>query len=427
MNRKVKIIAVAKDEAAYLPEWIHHHLYIGVDAIDLYINRTSDNSLHLLDKISKQYPQVNVLSGDWVDTCPPEVNRFIQYITYANAFEQNCISQEYDYLFFLDIDEFWMPDNLEYKIHDLLDELNHPPCVSMQWINQYGDQQPFSFLTDTIKGDLVRNVKSIVHKDAGLKKMSLHHPLFNELGKGLMPEGDTFCGSDGKVYRETLHAKLSKIRKVMIIHRADRSEFEYISLLFRGRPSDNIPLKLNREGMHVEHKNSSKFIVEATSFEKYCVSRNTFFKALDIEQELKKAREFVTQRARKSLDSIADLLGSHPNELKRAFTNVTHPEVTSLLGENLKSKVKASLKPTVMADSQEYSAACQRLTDMSLKSIFNGLKADNVEVYRDLALKIEPISSRVAYKLMLKAKKLRPEGPLINRKLKQFEEKLGYR
>lgn len=425
MNKKVKIIAVAKDEAAYLPEWIHHHLYIGVDAIDIYINRTSDNSLQLLENVSKQYPQINILSGDWVDTCPPEVSRFIQYITYANAFEQNRISQEYDYLFFLDIDEFWMPNDLDYKIHDLIDELKYPSCISIQWLNQYGDQQPFSFLTENIRGDLVRNVKSIVHKDADLKRMSLHHPLFDELGKGMMPEGDVFCGSDGKVYRETLHANLSKVRKVMIIHRADRSESEYISLLFRGRPSDNVPLKLNRNGMHVEHANSSQFIIETTSFKKYCISRDIFFTSLDIEQELKKAHEFVIQRGRKSLESIHELLGSHLEELKRAFSNVRHPEVTSLLGENLKPKMTTSIKPAVMTDTQEYSAACQRLSHMSFISIFKELRADKVEVYRDLALKFEPLSLKVAYKLMLKAKKLRPEGPLINHKLKQFEEKFG--
>ena len=29
----VKIIAIAKDEGAYLAEWIHHHLYFGFSEI----------------------------------------------------------------------------------------------------------------------------------------------------------------------------------------------------------------------------------------------------------------------------------------------------------------------------------------------------------------------------------------------------------
>ena len=47
---KTKIVAVAKDEGAYFSEWIHHHLYLGFDAIDIYVNRTSDNSLEILKK-----------------------------------------------------------------------------------------------------------------------------------------------------------------------------------------------------------------------------------------------------------------------------------------------------------------------------------------------------------------------------------------
>jgi hypothetical protein len=424
MNKKVKIIAVAKDESAYFPEWIHHHLYVGVDAIDIYINRTTDNSLSLLTKITQHYPQVTIKSCDWIDTCPPEVNRFIQYVTYAQAFEQNNINQEYDYLFFLDIDEFWVPHNLDYKIQDMVKEMQYPSCVSMQWINQYADAEPFSYLSDVIKGDLVRNVKSLVHKNADLKRMSLHHPLFHKLGNAVMPDGETFCGSDGKVYRETLHATLSRVRKVMIIHRADRSELEYISLLFRGRPSDNIPLKLNREGMHIEHQNSSELCIEQVSFDAYELSRKAFFKLINIDNELKEARDFVTQRATEALKSISSLLATHPEELKRAFANVKHPEVVKQLCNYTSPKRKESDKLLSKSDEQEYKDASHRLKQSSFLVIFKALKANNADMYRDLALKLEPLSLKVAYKLMVKAKSLRPEGPLINRKLKQYTEKL---
>lgn len=37
-----KIIAVAKDEGAYLAEWIFYHLYKGFDEIEVLINRTTD-------------------------------------------------------------------------------------------------------------------------------------------------------------------------------------------------------------------------------------------------------------------------------------------------------------------------------------------------------------------------------------------------
>jgi hypothetical protein len=32
---KVKLVAVAKDEAVGLPRWIFHHLFFGIDSIDI--------------------------------------------------------------------------------------------------------------------------------------------------------------------------------------------------------------------------------------------------------------------------------------------------------------------------------------------------------------------------------------------------------
>lgn len=55
-QNKVKIIAVAKDVGAYLAEWIHHHLYYGFSNIEIVLNRTADNSIQVLEHISKVYP-----------------------------------------------------------------------------------------------------------------------------------------------------------------------------------------------------------------------------------------------------------------------------------------------------------------------------------------------------------------------------------
>lgn len=427
MSKKVKIVAVAKDEAAYLPEWIHHHLYIGVDAVDIYVNRTTDNTNAVLQKIVSCFPQVKVLNGDWIDTCPPEVNRYIQYVTYAHAFEQNRISQAFDYLLFIDIDEFWMPKNLDNTIQSYINKLGDPPCISVQWLNQYGDPEPFTLLSSIIEGDLVRNVKSLVHKNAQLKRMSLHHPLFHTLGQGLMVDGDVFCGSDGKVYRETLHAELSKLREVMIIHRADRSEFEYISLLFRGRPSDNIPLKLNREGMHVKNSQTTMFELDRESFVRYEDSRTRFLDKLSIENELLEAKEFVKKRAELTLQSIPQLLKFHSKELKITFSNVNHPRVIEFLG-NVKRPLKLESTPKIInAAQQERDLAKSNIGSKSYLRVLSDVVDGNPDTLRDLALCTEMKVPRIAYRLMLRAKKSRPEGPLINRKLKEYRDKYGYK
>ena len=66
MKNKVKLVAIAKDEGAYLVDWIFHHLYFGFYAIDIYVNRTSDNTFEIADKL-KSLEQVRFLDGDALD------------------------------------------------------------------------------------------------------------------------------------------------------------------------------------------------------------------------------------------------------------------------------------------------------------------------------------------------------------------------
>lgn len=56
MAMKVKLVAIAKDEAAYLPDWIFHHLYFGFDSIDIYVNNTTDNTYDLKLIFNAMFP-----------------------------------------------------------------------------------------------------------------------------------------------------------------------------------------------------------------------------------------------------------------------------------------------------------------------------------------------------------------------------------
>ena len=60
---RVKLVAIAKDEAAYIPDWIFHHLHFGFDAIDIYVNNTSDNTQEIANKFTVN-KQVSFIEGD---------------------------------------------------------------------------------------------------------------------------------------------------------------------------------------------------------------------------------------------------------------------------------------------------------------------------------------------------------------------------
>ena len=61
---KIKLIAIAKNEAANLPQWVFHHFRIGVDSIDVYINGSSDNSLEISRKINSFEPRFKFYDAD---------------------------------------------------------------------------------------------------------------------------------------------------------------------------------------------------------------------------------------------------------------------------------------------------------------------------------------------------------------------------
>ena len=55
MNTVIKLVAIAKNEALYIPAWVYHHFKIGIDYIEIHINNTTDNSVEVCERISSNY------------------------------------------------------------------------------------------------------------------------------------------------------------------------------------------------------------------------------------------------------------------------------------------------------------------------------------------------------------------------------------
>ena len=62
----IKLVAIAKDEAAYLAEWIYHHLSIGIQEIDVYLNGITDNSYRLMRLINAKHKNVKFYNADYL-------------------------------------------------------------------------------------------------------------------------------------------------------------------------------------------------------------------------------------------------------------------------------------------------------------------------------------------------------------------------
>jgi len=313
---KVKLVAIAKDEGAYIPDWVHHHLYFGFDAIDIYINRTRDNSRNILAYLKKHNSQLNYFSADWIDRCPTGASNYLQFIVYAQALEQEKTKAEYDYVMFIDIDEFWMPQNAQTSIQDCLKQNANADVLSFGWINEHGGQESFKPISQHVVGQLSPLVKSVIRTSCDIQEVGLHGAFGKNCSHTLV-DGDKFFAEPSN--RECLHSELIKLRSAMIVHRMFRSPVEYVSLLSRGRPSDSLPLKLNRKGFNKALGTHVNYVMDESNFDKYDLSRQAFLQEENLQTLMQEAQQFVYERAKSSLNSILDMPFSYLSQVIELF------------------------------------------------------------------------------------------------------------
>lgn len=387
IKSKVKIVAVAKDEGAYLPEWVFHHLYLGFDAIDIYVNRTTDNSSAMLRAISNVYPTVNAFDADWVDESPKDIRDQMQYVIYEKAFRNIREKGEFDYVLFIDIDEFWTPYDLDMDIHDVIKKNLDASCIAFNWINQYGSEQEFSSIQQKIFGTLHFLVKSLVRVDSDIVSIRLHRPNL-KIGKTVLMDGTPFkAGSRGD---ETLDESLIFQRPAMIVHRMFRSPMEYISLLNKGRPSSPTNIKLNRGGYNISIGNEICFELNELGFNKYHRAKQDFLANEEIAHELNIAKEFVKKRYLQTLENVSSVPFEHYSDLIRVFTGCGDLQYSHVLNIIMQSE--------------------------------NTMKSKDTDWLIKLASHIEKQNKSAALELWNKALILRPNGPRILKKLDEYRK-----
>lgn len=334
---KVKIVAIAKDEGAYLSEWVFHHLYFGFDAIDIYINRTTDTSIEILKKINKKYPNVRYLNADWIDMCPPKVQTSMQGIIYAKSFSQEQEKKEFTHILFLDIDEFWTPVNFSDTIHDLLNTFPKHTTISFPWFNILGEESQFLYLSDQFYGYVTNQIKSIINIESTIKKIRLHISDFEHNKKyygAFLPDGTNLIADED--FTQRINLKKCRVRqKIMIIHRFVRSEDEYISMLHRGRAAyaHLNKLKDNRNGfLRLDDvKGAIKLDFPNDHFSTYQLKRIEFMETIDIKEELESAQYFVQNRTEKVVNILEKMDKKELVNFKKVFRGVKNQKIRNII------------------------------------------------------------------------------------------------
>lgn len=449
---KVKIVAISKDEGAYLPEWIFHHLYFGFAAIDIYVNRTTDNSAAILENICSKYDNVNYFSSDWVDVVDTHVTKKMQQIVYSLAFYQKENQENFTHILFIDIDEFWTPLDFKTSINEFVESLpnDHISC-SFPWFTMVGEEDKLSFLPKNIYGHNNSLVKTLCRTTASIEKMRVHYPVFKMSAgeRSVMPNGLSFERSADDPQKVAKNLMSSDDYPCTIIHRMYRSEEEYLAMLYRGNPEDASQIKFNRVGWVAPHYSGQPSLsgevllsVNDNNRLKYDSSKSAFIRELNIGYLMVEANEFVTQRYSSVVNILPKVLADNFKAASRVLQGISDPEIRRHV-ENMRSGAPSDeqLKKKLNSFNFERGRAAKNLSNLSTVFAESGTKSVSIAISdnaHNLSIAIKNVDNFVdalrnmalffeerndidnAYQLMRVAYLYRPNGFTIKTKFYEY-------
>ncbi|WP_298637099.1 glycosyltransferase family 2 protein [uncultured Umboniibacter sp.] len=304
MKKRLMVAAIAKDEAAYLPEWIAYHLMLGVDHIRVFVNNLEDNTRELLETIALFAP-ISIYEADiyWQkDKSFPIDNLTNEEFFAKNHFQARAMSkmyrmatlEGYDYFTSIDVDEFIYLGG--YSLEYFLTEVVNGRPTRLQWFNVAGEADEFSHpIVGSLAGDFVPLHKLIIPTGINGIVFSSPHSLVHTRPKDCL----SFSGDNAPC----------------IIHRYHRSEREYLSMLGKGDVLHTVgQLKSNRVGFDLNPRSS--LLIPQALIDNFETAYQHMLAENGVSDHLIAGRKFVLQRAQFVKDYFAQLSEDESNKLR---------------------------------------------------------------------------------------------------------------
>ena len=176
---KLSFVAIVKNEAPYIIEWIEFHKLVGVNKFYIYDNESTDN----LEKLLKTYIESGIVVYQYL----PGKN--MQNIIYTEAIQK--YKNETKYMGFIDVDEFVMPceeNTLDYIVEDILNKDESAGGIAINW-RIYGSsgyvKKPDGFVIENYKyrakKSFIANkhIKTICNPRKVIKFSNPHFPTYH--------------------------------------------------------------------------------------------------------------------------------------------------------------------------------------------------------------------------------------------------------
>ena len=120
---KLGVLAIMKNEAMNLEEWVGHYLWQGIDQIYLIDNGSTDNSASLLQP--------------WIDQGVVKLIQleepYKQKAHYRTAFKKFHIADQCQWLMIADLDEFWFCKKEGVNIREALNYYDNFDVIYTNW------------------------------------------------------------------------------------------------------------------------------------------------------------------------------------------------------------------------------------------------------------------------------------------------------
>lgn len=240
-ENELSVVAIMKNEGAYLKEWLDFHILVGVDKFYLYDNGSTDDT----KKILAPYIKKNIVHY----TCFPGVNK--QNVAYIDAL--NRFSNSSRWIAFIDLDEFIVPVTSD-KITDILNTL--PPntgALVLTWVmfGSSGHQtQPNGLVIENYRycGDRTRasGCKTIVNPRLVVVQRNPH---INDYAGFIVDENGKKLGRINQTYNPPSH------EKIRCNHYVTKSYSEYMERYTKGRLSGGLANQRSPEKFHAYDTN----------------------------------------------------------------------------------------------------------------------------------------------------------------------------
>lgn len=238
---RVRLCAIARNEAASLGGWVAHHLAAGFDGIEIALNGCDDDSEEILRRIGARHPEVvHTVADDLLARCLAAGENF-QHRAYR-VLARRAARQAFSHVAFLDLDEYWMAREPAGRIGDFLPADPDVNVVSFPWLVDLPDNEAEPFRPAiTLRGALQADphVKSVVRLDDRVTQWRTHTAR-TSAGERLLvdrpfPLIDQKAQQWGSVVPPdhfTAHADTAPA--AFVLHAMHRSPVEYVASLANG-------------------------------------------------------------------------------------------------------------------------------------------------------------------------------------------------